>query len=105
MQNSSLMENTRIFQVEGVTATQFFEVFKCLETQIKELKEQTQKREPKEGYLTRQQVAELLGVSLVTLTDWTNKGFISSYRLGNKVYYKRSEIDAAMVEIKKGGRQ
>ncbi|MFN8304049.1 MAG: helix-turn-helix domain-containing protein [Saprospiraceae bacterium] len=98
------MESTKVFQVEGVSARQIFEAFKCLETQIQNLKPQ-QTTAAAEGYLNRQEVAELLRVSVVTVHDWTGKGFLKSYRLGQKVYYKRSEIDAAMIEIKKGGRR
>lgn len=99
------MDATKILQVEGVSAKQFFDVFRCLESQIDELKKHLPKRQEETVYLTRQEAAELLKVSLVTLTDWTNKGHLKSYRIGQKVYYKASEIDTAMVEIKKGGRK
>jgi excisionase family DNA binding protein len=98
------MEAAKITQIEGVTARQIFEAFKCLESKIEALKNQPTPT-PAPGYLNRQDVAKLLGVSGVTVWDWTNKGFLKAYRLGNKVFYKAAEIDAAMVEIKKGGRR
>ena len=100
------MENTvKLTQIEGISARQIFEAFKCLENQIETLKEQIKPPKVEERYLSRNQVSEILGVSLVTVHDWTGKGFLKAYRLGQKVFYKAAEIDAAMVEIKKGGRR
>lgn len=42
--------------------------------------------------LNRQQTADLLGVSLVTLWDWSRKDLIPAYRIGNKVRYKKNEV-------------
>lgn len=42
--------------------------------------------------LTRKETAELLGVSLVTIHDWSRSGIIHPYKLGNRTYFKRSEI-------------
>lgn len=95
----------RMTQIDGLAAVQIFEAFKCLENKIDNLKSEPVKPQAHEGYLTRQEVAKLLKVSLVTLTDWTNKGLLKSYRLGQKVYYKAAEIDAAMIEIKRGGQR
>ncbi|MEI6410260.1 MAG: helix-turn-helix domain-containing protein [Bacteroidota bacterium] len=99
------MLSEKVFQVESVSARQIFEAFKCLETKIDALNTQTTKPAAPDGYLTRQEVSDLLKVSLVTVSDWTNKGILKAYRLGQKVFFKRAEIDAAMVEIKKGGRR
>jgi excisionase family DNA binding protein len=98
-----MQQSIKITQIEGVSAGLIFEAFKCLENRIKALDEKLKPTEPQNDYLTRNEVVELLKVSYVTIHDWTNKGFLKSYRLGNKVFYKRAEIDAAMVEIKKGG--
>jgi len=99
------MEATRVLQIEGISARHFYEALRTLETEIQSLKNQPAPASAADGYLSRQQVRELLGVSLVTVCDWTNKGFLRSYRLGQKVFYKRAEVDAAMLEIpKKGGR-
>ena len=38
-------------------------------------------------------VAEILKVSLVTLSDWNKKKILNPYRLGNLIRYKRSEIE------------
>lgn len=50
---------------------------------------------PKE-IMTRKEVAELFSVSLVTLHDWANSGIIKPYKVGNRTYYKRSELLSVM---------
>jgi len=45
-----------------------------------------------ETFLTRVEVAKLLRVTLPTINDWTNKGLITAYRIGNRIRYKQSEI-------------
>lgn len=54
--------------------------------------------QPEERYLTRQEVAELLRISLPTLNELTKDGAIPSYRIGNStsVRYKSSEIEKAL---------
>lgn len=42
--------------------------------------------------LTRQETAALLRISLTSLWQWTNKGKLRSYGLGNRRYYKKSEV-------------
>ena len=50
--------------------------------------------------LTREEVCKLLNVSLVTLSTWTKTGKIKAHRIGNRVYYKKLNIEEAMKEIK-----
>jgi hypothetical protein len=42
--------------------------------------------------LTRKETASLLNVNLSTLWLWTRQKKLQSYGIGNKVYYKYSEI-------------
>jgi excisionase family DNA binding protein len=51
---------------------------------------------PKANLLTRKQTAKLLGISLPTLSDYTNKGKLRSYRLGGSIRYKESEVLASL---------
>lgn len=43
-------------------------------------------------YLTRKDASAMLGVSLVTIHDWCNKGILKPYRIGNMVRFKRADI-------------
>lgn len=51
-----------------------------------------------EVYLTRLQAANYLQISLPTLHQYTKDGVIISYRMGNKIRYKLTEISLAMKE-------
>lgn len=51
--------------------------------------------------LTRQETADLLSVSLVTLWDWTKKDIVPAYKIGNKVRYKKQEILLALQQMNK----
>lgn len=66
--------------------------------ELKEIKSKWQPKEP-EDFLTRKQACELLKINLSTLWAWTKKKKLKSYGLSGKVYYKRCEIEAAMVEL------
>jgi len=46
--------------------------------------------------LTRQQVADLLGVTLTTLFHWNNKGILPTIKIGSKVRYRRSDIEQTL---------
>lgn len=60
-----------------------------------ELKRQFQPKEPVE-LLTRNEVKDLLKVDLSTVHNWTKRGKLKAYGLGNRVYYKRSEVEEAI---------
>jgi hypothetical protein len=49
--------------------------------------------EEPDRYVNRAEAREICGkVSDPTMWDWENKGFIKGYRMGNKVFYKYSEL-------------
>lgn len=43
-------------------------------------------------YMTRNETAEFLKISLSTLWHWTNKGVLNSYGISNRRYYNKKEI-------------
>ena len=45
-----------------------------------------------EELLTRDQAAQLLGITLPTLREYTRKGYVTGYRIGTRVRYKRNEV-------------
>lgn len=57
-----------------------------------ELSKEFQPKEPTE-YLTRQEVCEILHIDLSSLHRWRKEGKLIAYGLGNRVYFKRNEID------------
>lgn len=64
-----------------------------------ELSREFQPKQPTE-YLTRTEVCKLLKIDLSTLHRWTKSGKLNAYGIGNRVYYKRSEIESYL-EINK----
>jgi excisionase family DNA binding protein len=54
------------------------------------------------GYLTRKEVAAKYHITLSTLNDWTKRGIIKGYRIGRRVLYKMTEIDAGLKVIDTG---
>jgi excisionase family DNA binding protein len=65
---------------------------------ISQLKSEYQPKEPEE-LLTRKEVKELLKVDMSTVHHWTKKGKLKAYGLGNRVYYKRSEIEECLTPL------
>jgi predicted DNA-binding transcriptional regulator AlpA len=54
-----------------------------------------------EQLLTRTQTAKLLQIDKSTLWHWTKAQKIISYGIGNRVFYKRSEIEQALIPLNK----
>ena len=50
-------------------------------------------------YLSRTEVCELLKVSLPTLNEWTKLGRLKSYKIGNRVLYKKNEIEESINKV------
>ena len=93
------MTETNITQVHGITPQQLKEsILSDVRTELKEIVLNFQPQLQPE-YLTRKEVAQILKVSLVTLTDWNKKGVLKPYRLGNLIRYKRVELDQALISI------
>lgn len=50
-------------------------------------------------YLTRHETALRLRISLVTLTDWVNRGKICAHKIGGRVLFRDSDVEAALNRI------
>lgn len=83
------------FSPEQITS-----LFEGLQNQLTELKANFQPKVPEE-FLTRNEVAELLKCDLSTLWNWTKKSKLISYGIGNRTYYKRTEIENAIICLNK----
>jgi hypothetical protein len=65
---------------------------------LEELKRSFEPKKPQE-LLTRSETAKLLKINLSSVHNWTKKGLLKSYGISGKVYYKRSEIESALIEL------
>lgn len=77
-----------------------------LETLIRQaVKEELQQQaapasaSPDISYLTRRVTAELLRISLVTLSQWTDDGKINAYKIGRRVLFRADEVAQAAQAI------
>ena len=50
--------------------------------------------------LTRKEVADLLQIDLSTIHNWTRKGRLKSYGIGSRVYFRRRDIDEALIPLR-----
>lgn len=94
------MTNKTIVEIENVSvdelvATITGEVLNGLEIRL----EQLQQKKHQEQLLTRTETAKYLKVDISTLWNWTKKGKLKAYGIGNRVYYKKNEIDEALIRI------
>jgi excisionase family DNA binding protein len=70
-------------------------IFNRIKTELETLKKEFQPKEPQE-FLTRNEVRDLLKVDLSTVHNWTKRGKLRAYGIGNRVYYRRDEVEQAI---------
>ena len=72
-----------------------------LDQLIQEFKNKPQ--EHKE-FITRKETAAFFGISLVCLHDWCKKKIVTPYKMGNRTYFKYSELVETLLDSNsKGG--
>jgi len=57
------------------------------------------KSQIKDCYLTRNEVTELLKISLPTLWRWTKENKLQSYFIGSRVLYKTDEVHNSLTRL------
>jgi hypothetical protein len=88
-------------QLIGLTPEQFqSSILEGVKTQLDELKKSFQPKTPDE-YLGRAEVAKMLRVDISTIHNWTVSKILTSYGIGRRVYYKRTEIKDAIIKLNK----
>lgn len=93
------MSNLRFEDLPNAMET-VLEKLSLIEQNLEEIKKNYQPITPEE-LMTRHETAAYLKVSLTALWEWNKKGILPSYRVGNRVYYKRSEILDILVRSRK----
>jgi len=98
------MQEVKVTQVHNTTPQEFREnILSDFRTELESFSKNFLPKEQPE-YLTRDEVASILKISMSTISDWNKKGILNPYRLGNTIRYKSNEIDQALISInlKKG---
>jgi len=73
-----------------------------VKAQLLELKNELLNKEANDTLLTRDETCKLLQIDSSTLWHWTNKGKVTAYGIGNRRYYKRSELlNKSLIKLKK----
>ena len=85
--------------IHEVTYDQLLSLFEALQKQLTDLKQNFEPKTPTE-YLTRNELAELLKCDLSTIHNWTKKGKLIPYGIGNRVYYKRNEVESSLLQFR-----
>jgi len=84
--------------LQGVSVEQLNELIQeGVRENLKELIDSSKPQQEK--FLTRQEAADLLRISLPTLTDYVKRGIITANRISNRVLFKRSDIDQSLKQI------
>ena len=94
---------TKIY-LEGTTPEALVNLInENVKAQLIELKKELQSKEASDELLTRDETCKLLQIDSSTLWHWTNKGKVTAYGIANRRYYKRSELMASLIELKRKG--
>lgn len=92
----------QVLQIESIGAEEILNRLERIESAILNNSNSPQPTPSIEDELiTRKDVAKMLRVSLVTISDWVDKGVLKAYKMGNRVYFKPEEIKSSLV--RKGG--
>jgi hypothetical protein len=86
--------------LELIYPEQLREDILSLKSELAEIKLNLQPKEP-DKYLGRKEVAELLNVNISSIHNYTVKGILTAFQLGGKIYYKKADIEAAMIKLNK----
>ena len=90
--------NNTILQLQQVNKEQL--ITEILEG-VKDLLEKNRQQSLNEKKnWTAQETAEYCKVTKVTIHDWTNKGILTKYKIGNRIFYKSNEVIQAIYSFK-----
>ena len=86
-----------VTQIENLEVT---ELRTLIENSVKNVLEQlSPKQKDTPELLTRNEVAKLLGVSLVTLSSWIQQGKIPALRIGTRIRFRKADVLNSLTEI------
>jgi len=68
-----------------------------------QLKNFSKNFKPKEPniWIGRKEAAEILGVTYPTLLDWNKKNILHPFKIGNRVRYRRNDIEQVLLSSNK----
>ena len=87
-------------QVQIELPNNFLNDIEYIKNEIANIKKSFQPKEPTE-FLTRQEVSSLLKIDLSSVHNWCKRKILQSYQIGGRVYFKRSEVENAIIKLNK----
>ncbi len=94
------MTQSLIFQ--GITPDQLLELInEGVKNQLNDLTQHLNSKHHLDELLSREQTCSFLQIDSSTLWHWTNKGKVKAYGIGNRRYYKRSELIESLKPLNK----
>jgi excisionase family DNA binding protein len=87
--------------LSGITFDELKESFKSI-VQIevqKIVSGLTTAQEPAPELITRKETAQILGISLPTLNEWTKNGTLPAQRIGTRVRYNRANVYNSLKDV------
>ena len=73
-------------------------IIEGVKTQLDDLKKYFTPVTPTE-YLSKKEVASILGVNISTVNNWSKNKLIQPYQLGGRIFFKRENINNAMLKL------
>ena len=58
-----------------------------------------EKQARKKKYMTRQQVADQLNITLSTVHSYMNKGILKAYKVNGRTLFRANEVDEALEKL------
>lgn len=93
--------------LNGINLNELLEkIGQLIDKKVVKIQQPTEKNHSQ--FISRVEVAQILKISLPTLNEWTKLGWLTSYKMGNRVLYKADEVELAFCNVtayknKKGG--
>lgn len=84
--------------IHGVSPEFIGSEFSAIRQDIRDLKQNLEPKKPEE-YISRTKLSKKLDCDISSIHNWTKKGKLKAYGIGNRVYYKLSEVEAAIVPL------
>jgi len=91
MENTIMLHNLSPVDLEQI-------IKEAIKNQMEEFR-RTLSIDTPDVLLTRSEACSFLKINMTTLWNWSKKGKIISYGIGNRVYYKKSELLESLVRI------
>ena len=86
------MSNNNITQVHGISPEEFKqEIIAGVQKSLKEFGKSFKPAE-EDIWLTRNQLKDMLSVSLTTIHNWCNEGVLRPYKIGCQTRFKKKEV-------------